>query len=171
MFSRSKPPTITLPLYNNPRSSAARHNAHLRNRTRYMALGLFSFLVLVTFFALGRATPLIRKSPKWESALATIEDAGAFRSNIEAIRDIYRGTEKHHGLEDMNHLVMVAGHAILLDKDHYLDDGAWVLESFQRGGQVRTFVDHILKGVDIAKEDNHSILIFSGYISYQLSSL
>jgi hypothetical protein len=136
-----------------------------------MALGLFSFLVLVTFFALGRATPLIHKSPKWESALATIEDAGAFQSNIEAIRDIYRGTEKHHGLEDMNHLVMVAGHAILLDKDHYLDDGAWVLESFQRGGQVRTFVDHILKGVEIAKEDNHSILIFSGYIPYQLGSL
>ena len=129
-----------------------------------MALGLFSFLVLVTFFALGRATPLIHKSPKWESALATIENAATFQSNIEAVTDIYRGTEKHHGLEDINHLVMVAGHAILLDKNDYLDDSAWVLESFQRGGQVQTFVDHILKGIEIAKEDNHSILMFSGYI-------
>lgn len=162
MFSRSKAPTISLPLYNNPRV-VSRHNAHLRNRTRYMALGLFLFLVLVTFFALGRATPLIHNSPKWESALGMMENAAMFQSNLEAITDIYRGTEKQHGLEDMNHLVMVAGHAILLDKNDYLDDSAWVLESFQRGGQVQTFVDHILKGIEIAKEDNQSILIFSGY--------
>lgn len=119
--------------------------------------------MLVTFFALGRATPLIHKSPKWKSALVTIEDAAMFQSNIETVTDIYRGTENHHGLKDMNHLVMVAGHAILLDKSNYLDDSAWVLESFQRGGQVQTFVDHILKGIEVAQKDNQSILIFSGY--------
>ena len=88
-----------------------------------------------------------------------------FQNNIEIVTDIYRGREKHHGLKDMNHLVMVAGHAILLDKSNYLDDSALVLESFQRGGQVQAFVDHILKGIEVAQKDDRAILIFSGYTS------
>jgi hypothetical protein len=127
-----------------------------------MALGLVSFLIFFTVFALGRATPLIRKGSQWDNAMITMQNAATFQSNIEAVAEIYRGNEVD-ARENINHLVIVTGHAILLDKFNYKKDDAWVLESFQKGGQVSTFVDHILKGIEIAKEDEHSLLVFSGY--------
>ena len=65
--------------------------------------------------------------------------------------------------ENINHLIIVTGHAILLDKSNYMNDEAWVLESFQKGGQVKTFIEHIVKGVELAKNDDRSLLVFSGY--------
>jgi len=163
MFSRSnKPPTISLPLYNSPRLTPRNHVVR-RKKTRYMALGVFSFLILVTFYAFGRATPLIRKNSQWDSAMITMENGAIFQSNIEAVTDIYRG-EELSTRNDINHLIIVTGHAILLDKARYLDDDAWVLESFQRGGQVHTFVDHVLKGIELAHADNRSLLVFSGCV-------
>ena len=124
-----------------------------------MAIGLVSFLVFVTYFAFSRAAPLIH-NPKWDNAMMTMQSAADFQKYIEAMTEIYRGPEKRR--EDINHLVMVTGHAILLDKTNYLNDEAWVLESFQKGGQVQTFVDHVLKGIEVAKDDERSLLVFSG---------
>jgi hypothetical protein len=166
MFARSKPPTISLPLYNSPRPRT--HPAR-RNKTRYMALGLVSFLVFVTIFAFGRAAPLIRSNPQWDSAMITVQNAANFQSNIEAVTEIYRGSKQD--VDDIDHLVIVTGHAILLDKANYLKDEAWVLESFQKGGQVQTFVDHILRGIEIAKEDPRSLLVFSGYVLWYCLTL
>jgi len=91
----------------------------------------------------------------------TMENAGRFQSHLEAMTEIYRGPELST-LEKIDHLVIVTGHAILLDKFNYMKDEAWVLESFQKGGQVQTFVDHILKGIEIAQNDERSLLVFSG---------
>src|SRR5271155_543459 len=122
--SNNKTPTISLPFYNSPRPTPRSHSAR-RNKTRYMALGLVIFLSLVTFFAFGRATPLIRKSSRWDHVA---QNAAIFQSNLEAITEIYRGTnEQVVAQQDINHLVVVTGHAILLDKFNYLEDEAWVL--------------------------------------------
>lgn len=43
-----------------------------------------------------------------------------------------------------------------------LNDSSWFLESYQRGGSVKTFVKHIEKGVSIARDDPSSLLVFSG---------
>lgn len=126
-----------------------------------MALGLVSFLVFVTVFAFGRATPLIRKNSQWEGAMVTMQDATAFQNNIEAITEIYRGNETPR--EHIDHLIIVTGHSILLDKVNYMKDEAWALEPFQKGGQVDSFVQHILRGVEMAKHDERSLLVFSGY--------
>jgi hypothetical protein len=61
--------------------------------------------------------------------------------------------------------IVVAGHAIYhgpLIVSELSSDANWVLESFQKGGQVNTFVQHIQKGIDILKEDPEAVLIFSG---------
>jgi hypothetical protein len=161
MFSRTpRPATISLPLYNSPHSHSPRVHSLRRNFiTRYMALGLLIFLVFVTIFAFGRATPLIRDKAQLE---LTLKNAALFQSNIEAMTEIYRGGENVRR-EHINHLIIVTGHAILLDKSNYMNDGAWVLESFQKGGQVATFIDHIRKGIEIAKDDDRALLVFSGY--------
>ena len=127
-----------------------------------MAYGLFAFIIFVTFAAFTRASPLILKSGShMDNASLALVNAVQFQSKIEAMTEIYRGKEEPR--KDINHLIVVTGHAILLDKNKYTEDEAWVLEPFQKGGQVQTFVDHIVKGIELAKEDERSLLVFSGY--------
>ena len=78
-------------------------------------------------------------------------------------------------LSDRHHAIIVAGHAIykgdpsstLLTSNEqgesslYKDDD-WILEPFQKGGQVTTFIKHIQKGIEVAKSDPNAVLIFSG---------
>ena len=160
MFSRtSRPATISLPLYNTPHSHSPRVHSLRRNFiTRYLALGLLIFLVFVTVFAFGRATSPIRDKAQLE---LTLQNAASFQSNIEAMTEIYRGEKVRN--EHINHLIIVTGHAILLDESNYMNDDAWALESFQRGGQVATFIDHIRKGIETARDDDRALLVFSGY--------
>lgn len=62
-------------------------------------------------------------------------------------------------------LVLVAGHSVYLhgdfEREDVVADDSWFLESFQRG-QVRTFVDHIRKGVELAASNPAALLVFSG---------
>ncbi|KAF7726875.1 hypothetical protein EC973_008382 [Apophysomyces ossiformis] len=69
-------------------------------------------------------------------------------------------------LSSLHHAVIVAGHAIYtgpktLDAIHTEDH--WILEPFQQGtDQVPTFVKHIQKGIELAREDPNAVLIFTG---------
>ncbi|RUS22259.1 hypothetical protein BC937DRAFT_89891 [Endogone sp. FLAS-F59071] len=67
-------------------------------------------------------------------------------------------------LEGLTDLIMVAGHAIFVgdDPNRVKDDEWWVLEEFQKGGQVATFVDHIKKGVEMVVKNEKALLVFSG---------
>lgn len=52
------------------------------------------------------------------------------------------------GSDKLTHLIMVAGHAVWAGcnfQDREKDEN-WVLESYQRGGSVKTFWKHIQKG-------------------------
>jgi len=158
MFLQSKPPTISLPLYNTPRTPRIHPNRIIRSR--FLAIGLFASLVFVTFVTLSKAAPLIRNHARVDSRL---QDAAGFQENMNVIEQIYRGREKLR--DNIDHLIIVPGHAILLDKFNYMSDDAWVLETFQKGGHVQTYVDHIIRGVEMVKDDVHSLLVFSGYVS------
>jgi hypothetical protein len=128
-----------------------------------MAYALLAFLVLVTFGAVTRASPLILKTKANATIGMPAVERAQFWTKMEAMREIYRGKMTGGERGDINHLIIVTGHAILLDKNRYLEDEAWVLEPFQRGGQVQTFIDHIVKGVELARDDVRSLLVFSGY--------
>lgn len=68
-------------------------------------------------------------------------------------------------LTENHHAIIVAGHAIYTgpdDMEQLVNDKNWILESYQQGGQVNTFIQHIQKGIDILKQDQVSVLIFSG---------
>lgn len=52
-------------------------------------------------------------------------------------------------LQDLNHLILVPGHAIWhgMDASSRLDEDEWVLEPYQRNsGRVKTFIQHISRG-------------------------
>ncbi|KAJ9103338.1 hypothetical protein QFC19_004436 [Naganishia cerealis] len=56
--------------------------------------------------------------------------------------------ERQEALKELNHLVMVAGHAIWkgTDASKREDDVDWVLQPIQKGGSVKTFYKHIDRG-------------------------
>ncbi|KAI8093754.1 uncharacterized protein BX664DRAFT_113634 [Halteromyces radiatus] len=63
------------------------------------------------------------------------------------------------------HAVVVTGHAIYIgpskNETALRDETNWVLEPYQQG-QVKTFLDHIQKGIDLLVSDPQALLIFSG---------
>ncbi|CAG8514405.1 3539_t:CDS:2, partial [Diversispora eburnea] len=62
-------------------------------------------------------------------------------------------------------LIIVAGHAIFVGNDiNKADkDEGWILEDFQKGGeQVKTFLNHIRKGLELVENNKNALLIFSG---------
>lgn len=68
-------------------------------------------------------------------------------------------------LTEYHHAIIVAGHAIYTGPDEMeqlTNDKNWILEPYQQGGQVNTFIQHIQKGIDVLKQDEKSVLIFSG---------
>ncbi|KZT72146.1 hypothetical protein DAEQUDRAFT_749578 [Daedalea quercina L-15889] len=79
--------------------------------------------------------------------------------------DILSTIQRHDVLSTIDHLIMVPGHAIWKGTDvrRRLDEEEWILEPYQRGGgRVDAFYRHIAAGAELAKEDEHSLLIFSG---------
>ncbi|GAA5915630.1 hypothetical protein JCM6882_002368 [Rhodosporidiobolus microsporus] len=65
---------------------------------------------------------------------------------------------------NLKHLVMVPGHAIWqgCDATRATEDHDWILEPMQKGGAVRTYLKHIVKGAEIAVRDPEALLIYSG---------
>jgi hypothetical protein len=64
----------------------------------------------------------------------------------------------------LEHLIMVPGHAIWLGHDpaRVEDDDQWILEPMQRGGSVKTYLEHIRQGVERLRQDPKALLVFSG---------
>jgi len=79
--------------------------------------------------------------------------------------DISSTIHRHDALSTIDHLIMVPGHAIWKGSDvkRRLDDEEWILEPYQRGGgRVAAFYQHIAAGAELARQDEHALLIFSG---------
>lgn len=63
--------------------------------------------------------------------------------------DILSTIQRHEALSEIDHLIMVPGHAIWRGTDirRRLDDDEWILEPYQRGGgRVAAFYQHIETG-------------------------
>ncbi|ADV21719.1 cytoplasmic protein [Cryptococcus gattii E566] len=72
--------------------------------------------------------------------------------------------ERDSRYAELQHLIMVPGHAIWLghDANRAGEDDGWILEPMQKGGSVKTYVKHIERGVEELKADPLSLLVFSG---------
>ncbi|KAK0532346.1 hypothetical protein OC835_003367 [Tilletia horrida] len=126
-----------------------------------LLMGLLSLSVLLnlrSMFVLHRSRTTFRGVPppgfgSWESFHGLTPES----LKISAAEPVA-------GVEDLNHLVLVVGHAVwagceFSGKDQ---DANWILESYQRGGSVRTYWNHIERGLQIANEDPTALLVFSG---------
>ncbi|KAI0644516.1 hypothetical protein C8Q79DRAFT_1011555 [Trametes meyenii] len=80
-------------------------------------------------------------------------------------RAIWDTISRQPSLAELDHLIMVPGHAIWkgTDIEARFDEDQWVLEPYQRGGgRIQAFFKHIVTAADLAHQDEHSLLVFSG---------
>ena len=113
----------------------------LLTRARVTNLG---FLLLAGFAALSFLLNV------WHyftdpSAYNGHEEAGTYA----APRSIWETLQRDKSLEEIDHLIMVPGHAIWkgTSVEERLDEEQWVLEPYQRGGgRVAAFFGHIVGG-------------------------
>ncbi|KAK0461014.1 uncharacterized protein EV420DRAFT_1640517 [Desarmillaria tabescens] len=106
------------------------------------AFSAISFLVNLSLYFSAAPTP---DSPLPHSIVSTIA--------------------RHRALANLNHLVIVPGHAIWrgANSASRLDVDDWVLEPYQReGNRVDTFYRHITRGAEITLKDEHALVVFSG---------
>lgn len=58
-------------------------------------------------------------------------------------------------------LILVPGHGVYLGQDTPLNESSWYLLDSQRG-EVGAFIQHIGRALEIVKEHEHSLVLFSG---------
>jgi hypothetical protein len=91
------------------------------------------------------------------SAAVTIPEPNALKSNLRVDKV---------NLEELDHLVVVAGHAVvkiteLAQAD--TQDDCWYLLPYQRNqGFPEIIASHILKGIELTNADEKAMLVFSG---------
>lgn len=122
------------------RLSGPRHYRSTRDilltRARITNLG---FLILAGFAALSFLLNLI-----WYFSSS---DDHSYEGPYAAPRGIWETLDRGHALEDLDHLIMVPGHAIWkgTSVETRLDEEQWVLEPYQRGGgRISAFFRHIV---------------------------
>ncbi|KAJ2269671.1 hypothetical protein EV176_004527 [Coemansia sp. RSA 451] len=76
------------------------------------------------------------------------------------------GTQMHREIADtdmrqLTDLVIVPGHGVYLGAGSPLDEANWYLQEQQRG-EVGAFMAHVGKGIEMVKEHERALLVFSG---------
>jgi len=80
-------------------------------------------------------------------------------------KSIYDTLSRDAHLTKLQHLIIVAGHAVWTgcSANDRLDEDNWILEERQKGGgNVEAFFAHIEQGAKMTVSDNSSLLVFSG---------
>ena len=137
--------------------------SHLTNLS--LPFSIFMLVVLLVF-ALWDVPPFVSA----RHSLCSFSTPPAYRSaNNDILLDRFADSAsdrlRRKEWQPLTTLVLVAGHAIFLGKqwttEQLNDEANWILESFQNG-QVKTFLKHIEKGVQLTVNDSTALLLFSG---------
>mmetsp|Transcript_61125 Transcript_61125/g.184793 ORF Transcript_61125/g.184793 Transcript_61125/m.184793 type:complete len:382 (+) Transcript_61125:39-1184(+) len=112
------------------------------------------------------AAPLRSRRLRGAQLLAAPGGLASGEAELEALATPEAGAFNADNLQGLQHLVLVAGHAVVLaDTLDGIDkhDGSWYLEGYQRGqGLPGAFVNQIRLGVEAAARDPRALLVFSG---------
>jgi len=164
--SRSKPRTYfsSIP----PPSSGGNLFTRLRARTRLTNLAvsliisaLLGSLILNASLYLSAGTVRPRKpfnAGPWAELASSEQLERGVPLSIETT------IERDKRFEQLDHMIMVPGHAIWVGNDpsKIMKDEEWVLETMQKGGSVKTFVKHIEESASLLRKDPNALLVFSG---------
>ena len=118
----------------------------LLSRARVTNLGFF---LLAAFAALSFLLNVFHYFTDPSDGSSYEGRLGGVHSVNAAPRGIWETLQRDRTLREIDHLIMVPGHAIWTGRsvEERMDEGAWVLESYQRGGgRIAAFFRHIAGG-------------------------
>jgi hypothetical protein len=121
------------------------------------------FLVWVIFIALANSSKQSLLRGKGDENIASLETKADTSTTSDGLH-VKKGFHRH--LQEPNHAIIVVGHSVMRlsgMKTADKDENSWYLLSYQKSQGFPTIISsHVKKGVDLAIEDENSILIFSG---------
>lgn len=170
--SRSKPRTYfsSIPPPR-PSSGPSQLFAQLRARTRLTNLAVSLIISALLGSLLLNAHYFASSSPLGASYTSKKVASGPW-AELASAEQLERGVplsiettiERDKRYADLDHMIMVPGHAIWLGNDpgRIMNDEEWILEPMQKGGSVKTFVKHIEESAALLRKDPKALLVFSG---------
>lgn len=121
-----------------------------------------SLIILTIALSCSALLAIVLESGLWS---ARRRDTPSKIVVLDAAANIAAETRRPEAWKQATTLIMVAGHAVFtgnrLDPEGIRNESNWYLESFQHG-QLNTFIEHIKRGVELAANDTHALLMFSG---------
>lgn len=139
-----KQSSLILPLFNE-KSSIFNRNKRGLKRTFFIFLLSTSLIInLFYFFSINFDSSII------------------FPYNVENNND-NNSNVPHPPHPELLDLIIVAGHAIFVGNDisKVSSVEGWILEEFQKD-EVKTFLSHIRKGLELVENNKNALLVFSG---------
>ncbi|KAM0754283.1 hypothetical protein T439DRAFT_332632 [Meredithblackwellia eburnea MCA 4105] len=146
------------------------HNQHQGTYAQFLTQRARTTNLAVLILVFISTVSLLVNLRVWlgEDVFVRPEERGLGKGRVpQSIKGTLRAPGRELGA--LRHLVMVPGHAIFLgcSASQALQDESWILEPFQKGGSVKTFIRHITKAfdVEITVQDPEALLVFSGPLS------
>lgn len=138
----------------------------LRQRSRLTNLAVWLILALLGVSLISNLSHILHASDKQRPFKISEWDEVASLELLDSGRPPSVETTIHRDerMMHVNHLVVVPGHAVWTGTEATkasLDDD-WVLERMQRGGSVKTYMQHIKRATDLLQSDPYSLVVFSG---------
>ena len=109
-----------------------------------------------------------------ENGTTFVNDRGNLRGGAVQISN-YAVFDEGGVASAATHLIVVAGHSVTLptlptsttdrvsSKNYFEKEEAWILEPYQKGkGLPQAILGHISAGIELARQDEDSLLLFSG---------
>lgn len=127
----------------------------------------FAAFVLIILYCIWDAPPFLaaRSTLCLGGKLPSHTTLAAENVLLDRFADVAAESERRPEWKELTTLIMVAGHAIYTgqswEPEAIANEDNWILEDFQKG-QVKTFMKHIERGVELAANDSSSLLLFSG---------
>ncbi|RIA93307.1 hypothetical protein C1645_690803 [Glomus cerebriforme] len=149
-----------LPLFNNNQPTLSPSNNFFLNKTlkRNILFGFFAILIIssITINLYHFINCYLEDTSEYFLLDNNNNNSNDNKENLNYLSQNFLPNVSYPKLKD---LIIVTGHAIYLGEN----EENWILEDYQKGnGQVNTFIKHIKKGVELVKENEESLLIFSG---------
>lgn len=125
---------------------------------------LFSYILVLVIFIIVVVFTLHPESDSFNTKFNNLRGNDAYLlKNAYSVGSLDSLMNKHF---DVDHLIIVPGHSVLrveeLNSAHY-NENAWYLLKYQKDQDFAKIIySHISKGVELAKWDHSSLLVFSG---------
>lgn len=132
---------------------------------KYTLFSILTVLLLFSFYTLNKSS-LYKQLPDKLQLRASLTDKEDAWIDLKHVQKFNHDNIISDNPSRYSHLIVVAGHSVIIGgnlRDAAQSDNLWYEFEYQKGvGLPEAIVNHIQAGIDVAFDDEDSLLIFSG---------